>query len=107
QLYMSAVQIMTGSGGWPMNVIALPDGRPFWGGTYFRKEQWMATLEQIADLFTKDHERILEYADNLENGIKSVSLVDFNSSQNEFTSDEITLAVKNWSPYFDNKFGGN
>ena len=107
QLYMSAVQMMTGSGGWPMNVIALPDGRPFWGGTYFRKEQWMATLEQIADLFTIDHERILEYTNSLENGIKSVSLVDFNSSQNEFTNDEIDISVKNWSAYFDNKFGGN
>lgn len=107
QLYMSAVQIMTGSGGWPMNVIALPDGRPFWGGTYFRKDQWIPTLEQIANLFTKDQERILEYASSLENGIKSVSLVDFNSSQNEFTNDEIDLSVKNWSAYFDKKFGGN
>src|SRR5690606_20025008 len=74
---------------------------------YFRKEQWMATLEQIADLFTKDHEKILEYADSLENGIKSVSLVSFNSSKNEFTNDEIDLSVKNWSAYFDPKFGGN
>ena len=41
QVYMNAVQLMTGSGGWPLNVIALPDGRPVWGGTYFKKEQWM------------------------------------------------------------------
>jgi len=38
QVYMSAVQLMTGSGGWPMNVIALPDGRPVWGGTYLPRE---------------------------------------------------------------------
>ena len=37
-VYMNAVQVMTGMGGWPMNVVALPDGRPVWGGTYFRKE---------------------------------------------------------------------
>ena len=41
QVYMNAVQLMTGSGGWPLNVIALPDGRPVWGGTYFKKEQWL------------------------------------------------------------------
>jgi len=35
QVYMAAVQAMTGSGGWPMSVFLTPDGRPFYGGTYF------------------------------------------------------------------------
>jgi len=35
QVYMGAVQAMTGSGGWPMSVFLTPDGRPFYGGTYF------------------------------------------------------------------------
>ena len=39
QVYMNAVQLMTGRGGWPLNVVALPDGRPIWGGTYFKKNQ--------------------------------------------------------------------
>ena len=34
-IYMQAVQAMTGSGGWPMSVFLTPDGKPFWGGTYF------------------------------------------------------------------------
>src|SRR5690606_235789 len=34
-IYMSAVQLMTGSGGWPMTVFLTPDGEPFYGGTYF------------------------------------------------------------------------
>jgi len=51
QVYMNAVQLMTGQGGWPMNVIALPDGRPVWGGTYFAKEQWMNALNQISELY--------------------------------------------------------
>ncbi|MDX5325170.1 MAG: thioredoxin domain-containing protein, partial [Bacteroidota bacterium] len=38
QVYMTAVQLMTRQGGWPLNVVTLPDGRPIWGGTYFRKE---------------------------------------------------------------------
>jgi uncharacterized protein YyaL (SSP411 family) len=37
QIYMSAVQAMTGGGGWPMSVFLTPDGRPFYGGTYFPK----------------------------------------------------------------------
>ncbi len=45
QVYMDAVQMISGRGGWPLNCFALPDGRPFWGGTYFPKEQWMEILE--------------------------------------------------------------
>jgi uncharacterized protein YyaL (SSP411 family) len=38
EIYMEAVQAMTGQGGWPMTVFMLPDGRPFFGGTYFPRE---------------------------------------------------------------------
>ncbi|HEX6417493.1 MAG TPA: thioredoxin domain-containing protein [Acidimicrobiales bacterium] len=38
EIYMEAVQAMTGQGGWPMTVFLLPDGRPFFGGTYFPRE---------------------------------------------------------------------
>ena len=55
--YMSAVQLMTGQGGWPLNVIALPDGTPVWGGTYFSKTDWSAALEQIAQLWRKNLRR--------------------------------------------------
>ena len=44
QVYMNAVQLITGSGGWPLNCIALPDGRPIWGGTYFSKDNWTCLL---------------------------------------------------------------
>ena len=41
QVYMQALQMLSGQGGWPLNIVALPDGRPLWGGTYFPKAQWM------------------------------------------------------------------
>ena len=37
-IYMQAVQAMTGSGGWPMTVVLTPDGEPYWGGTYFPRD---------------------------------------------------------------------
>src|ERR1700741_3129066 len=37
-IYMTAVQLMTGHGGWPLTVFLTPDGKPFYGGTYFPKE---------------------------------------------------------------------
>ena len=49
QIYMDAVQLITGSGGWPLNCIALPDGRPIYGGTYFPKNQWIDVLTKISD----------------------------------------------------------
>src|SRR5690606_8521416 len=44
QLYMLAVQLITGHGGWPLNMICLPDSRPVYGGTYFPKADFIEIL---------------------------------------------------------------
>src|SRR5690606_28011620 len=106
QVYMNAVQLMTGSGGWPMNVVALPDGRPVWGGTYFRKEQWMSALEQISDLYKRSPEKLYEYADKLEKGIKAMDVVTLNKEEAEFNIEYIDATVKKWEVHFDHQFGG-
>lgn len=105
-VYMNAVQLMTGSGGWPLNVIALPDGRPLWGGTYFKKEQWIDALKQIAKLYIEKPEKIYEYADKLERGIKALDLVNLNKDKPVFEKPFIDQALKNWSKNFDNTYGG-
>ena len=106
QVYMNAVQLMTGRGGWPMNVIALPDGRPFWGGTYFRKDQWISALNQISKLYEDTPEKIYEYADKLEQGIKNMDVVHLNTDEPLFELNFINETVKNWSSQFDFKDGG-
>ena len=53
QIYMNAVQLMTGKGGWPLNCIALPDGRPIFGGTYFTKEEWTKVLTRNGRIVQK------------------------------------------------------
>ena len=106
QVYMNAVQLMTGSGGWPLNVIALPDGRPVWGGTYFKKEQWMSALEQISKSYIEKPESLHEYADKLEQGIKSLDVVSLNTDEPIFEKSYIDDALKNWSKNFDNNQGG-
>ena len=58
QVYMAAVQLMTGSGGWPLNCFTLPDGRPVYGGTYFQKAQWMQLLQQLADTWKNDPAKV-------------------------------------------------
>ena len=60
QIYMNAVQLMSGRGGWPLNCIVLPDGRPVWGGTYFRTDQWIEQINTIADFYEQNPEKVFE-----------------------------------------------
>src|SRR6478609_3839716 len=74
-IYMKAIQIMTGRGGWPLNVVTLPDGRPVWGGTYFRKDEWMETLEQLQNLYDNNPDKMFEYADKLHQSIEPLNFI--------------------------------
>lgn len=105
-IYMDALQMMTGSGGWPLNIVALPDGRPFWGATYVKKENWTKVLSQLSQLYQEDPEKILEYAQNMAEGIQAINLVENNNTSDIFSQKEIDDTVKNWSRYFDTKMGG-
>lgn len=106
QVYMNAVQLMTGSGGWPLNVIALPDGRPVWGGTYFNKEQWMSALEQVSKLYIENPDKLYEYADKLEQGIKALDVVTLNNDEPFFEKSFIENTIKSWTTQFDKNQGG-
>lgn len=74
-LYMQAVQIMSGRGGWPLNVVTLPDGRPIYGGTYFRKADWLQVLGQLQQLWQDDPEKVMQYATKLHEGLEEVNLI--------------------------------
>jgi len=106
QVYMNAIQLMTGSGGWPLNVVALPDGRPVWGGTYFKKEQWMSALLQISDLYKTKPYKLSDYADKLEQGLKNIDLVTLNLETADFSTEFIQQTIENWSNQFDYRLGG-
>ncbi len=106
QVYINAVQLMTGSAGWPLNVITLPDGRPVFGGTYFKKEQWIQALEQIQEIYKTEPEKLYQYADKLEEGIKSLDLVQFNASDQDFSSYPTKQLIESWKNSFSKAFGG-
>lgn len=107
QIYINAVQLMTGSAGWPLNVITLPDGRPVWGGTYFRKGDWISALEQIQGIYENDPEKLLAYANRLEEGLKSMDLVHFNTEDVDFKEYSIEAVLKKMSRKFDTEYGGS
>ncbi len=105
-IYMDALQMMTGSGGWPLNIVALPDGRPFWGATFVKKENWMQVLKQLSDLYQNEPEKIEGYAQNMAEGIQAVNLIENVSGQSDFGMDQLDKAVKSWSAFFDTDLGG-
>lgn len=106
QVYMTAVQLMTGHGGWPLNCFALPDGRPIYGGTYFPKQQWMNVLLNLAELYRNDRNKVEEYAQELTNGILKTELLAVNSKPIEFNMEMADTCVKAWSKRLDNTHGG-
>jgi uncharacterized protein YyaL (SSP411 family) len=106
QIYMNAVQLMTGKGGWPLNCIALPDGRPIFGGTYFSKEEWIKVLTQMAALYKNDPKKIEEYADKLILGIQKSELIHLNSNTADFKNTDVLKAVTLWKKNIDYQNGG-
>jgi uncharacterized protein len=105
-VYMKAVQILSGRGGWPLNVVTLPDGRPIWGGTYFRKADWIETLDQLQQVYHSDPEKVIEYAEKLHQGIQSISIVENFKSKTSVAQEDLIPLVEKWKQDFDLDFGG-
>lgn len=106
QVYMAAVQIMTGQGGWPLNCFTLPDGRPLFGGTYFPKDKWMSVLISLADLWNNEPERCMQYAHELTNGVRKLD-----NLVHDFTDTTILQQLPDgawlrWSERIDSSEGG-
>jgi uncharacterized protein YyaL (SSP411 family) len=106
QIYMNAVQLMTGSGGWPLNCITLPDGRPVFGGTYFTKAQWTKILEDMSSLYNKDPEKVIAFAENLTEGVKNSDLIRINKEKVPFNKEQLKSIVSQLKKSLDYNNGG-
>ena len=104
-VYMGAVQLMTGQGGWPLNCFALPDGRPIYGGTYFPKSQWINVLTNLADLFATNPNKAYEYAAHLTDGLEQLEIPKV-GIEDEFKIETLYKSVNKWKAGFDNEHGG-
>lgn len=105
EVYMTAAQLMTGRGGWPLNVIALPDGRPVWAGTYVPTEKWKSLLIQLHEMYQKDSSKFEEYATQLTQGIEKSQLVEIRDQQ-DFSAADARLIFENWKSNLDTEEGG-
>ncbi len=117
-VYMDALQAMGVSGGWPLNVFLLPDGRPFYGGTYFPpapaygRQSWLEVLARITDVYTNHKKVVLDNAIRLTNHIANIDtafLKRFQTIENQefiIAEKNIQNAFENLTQQFDEEEGG-
>ncbi len=106
-IYMTACQLISRQNcGWPLNIIALPDQRPIFAGTYFPKEQWINILQRVQDIYasspTKAEDLAQRVTDKIEQ-LQAVTPVRFASS---ISSEELALAVDTLLSQMDMVKGG-
>jgi uncharacterized protein YyaL (SSP411 family) len=106
EVYMTALQLMTKSGGWPLNVVCLPNGKPIWGATYVPKSRWIQVLGELNNMYRNNKEEVLEYANKLTKGIEQSQLITLNTTLSPFMESETDSVFENWRPNLDMEEGG-
>ncbi len=107
-IYMDAVQAMTGSGGWPLNVFLTPDAKPFYGGTYFppvkafNRASWTDVLISITDAWKNRRVEMEQQAETLIEHLKKSnnfghikSAINVETDKNGFTKDDCIAITNN------------
>ena len=107
QAYMTASQLMTGMGGWPLNVITLPDGSPIYAGTYHTTSQWDDILKRIIRLKKDNYEGLKELANNVKNGVTDVNTIYKREEISNFNSEFLKNNLESWKDKWDINFGGD
>ncbi len=109
QIYMDAIQNMGLNGGWPLNVFLMPNQKPFYGGTYFPKKNWLGLLDNVALAYQKDRDKLSESADNFAKAINSseAEKLDFGQAKDaEFNKNILEMAFLQFEKFMDWDLGG-
>ena len=115
-IYMDAVQAMTGSGGWPLNVFLTPDLKPFYGGTYFppvnahNRLSWKEVLSRVEYAYRSKKDDIIQQAERLTEHLNSQGLIGNNSKGNDdeglYNADTLQQIADNILKSADTEWGG-
>lgn len=104
ETYMTAVMMMTGSGGWPMSSFLLADGKPFFGGTYFPPARFTDLLNRISTLWNTQNDQIVAQAQELASAVLRTT-----SAQSEIAAlgqEAINRAISDLMARYDQVYGG-
>lgn len=106
-VYMTALQLITGNGGWPLNVITLPNGNPLYGGTYHTKEQWTQVLLDVNTFYSEEPEKAKQYGEMLAQGIQDMNKIVQVADDSKNNADNLSVSVNNWKSKWDLDWGGD
>ncbi len=111
EIYMTAVQLLTGSGGWPMSVFLTPELKPFYGGTYFPPEErfgrpgFGSLLRQIAKVWSQQREELNESAGQITEALRQHAAGP-SASTRAITPSLLDQAAESLGKNFDRHHGG-
>jgi uncharacterized protein len=113
-VYMTAVQLLTGGGGWPMSVWLTPDREPFFGGTYFPPRNgargagrgFLEVLEELAQLWERDHLRVAAATGSLTEAVRTALGSAGDPADAPPGAGPIARAVEQVAASFDERHGG-
>ncbi|MGI9542242.1 MAG: thioredoxin domain-containing protein [Cyclobacteriaceae bacterium] len=106
KIYMDAAFLISGRGGWPLNVIALPDSRPIYAGTYFPQDDWLSVLEHFSKLYREDPDKLNEVAGQLTQGIQSLEKISLSEAPFDFGKIQIDSVFNGVMAQVDFSKGG-
>ncbi|MBI2209181.1 MAG: thioredoxin domain-containing protein, partial [Deltaproteobacteria bacterium] len=110
EIYMNTVQMLTGRGGWPMTVFLTPEGKPFYGGTYFPPEDrygvpgFPKVLKAVAQAYRERPQDIEKSVGQILDGLNR--LASLRESQRPFSPDIIARSAEQLSQAYDAEHGG-
>ncbi len=102
--YMEACRLISGQGGWPLNAICLPDGRPVHALTYLPKESWVQLLGQVRMLWIEQPERLIAQAEAVEQGLTPEPVLEIPLSREPLRRSLESIFRETWSrlkPHLD------
>jgi uncharacterized protein len=108
--YQSAISAISGQGGWPLTGFLMPDGRPFFGGTYFPpidmggRPSFRRVLLAVAEAYKNRHEELLKTANSLSEAVAKAEV--FASARGEFSLDVVDSQISSLTQLFDLRNGG-
>jgi len=104
-IYMEAVQKMGIRGGWPLNVFLMPNKKPFYGGTYFPKKNWISILKSIDEAFKNNRTELSNSADGFAESLNDNNLF-FNKFNLNPSSRNLEKVFSKIKSSLDPVFGG-
>lgn len=110
--YMTAVQALSGSGGWPLNVFVTPDKLPYYGGTYFPpvpahgRPSWKQLMQRMAEVWNNKPEEVEQQANQMLEYLRNAAKVSTKSEVEDWTMEDAKIAAENILKQADKVNGG-